>query len=102
MSSGSTAFPASEGLSTGNPQTGERYQEAPPNAHDNIDSKDQRSHKNTVAAAQLANKEQKKEENDGGLAPTEVAKSVSCMLTVSRLILDIYRGLSIPLLTIGF
>lgn len=74
MSSGSTAYPET---GTGNPQTGERYQEAPANAHDNIDSKDQRSHKNTVAAAAAANKEQERAENAETLAPTEIAKSVS-------------------------
>ncbi|KAF8313570.1 hypothetical protein DL93DRAFT_2080859 [Clavulina sp. PMI_390] len=74
MSSGSTAFPSTD--STANPHNpGERFQEAPPNAHDNIDSKDQRSHKNTVAAASEANKAQKQAEEAEGLAPTEVAKS---------------------------
>lgn len=76
MSSGQTAHPASN-TTSGNPQTGARFEQAPPNAHDVLDSKDQRSLKNNLGAAERANRELQKEENAVDVLPTEIAKSVS-------------------------
>lgn len=78
MSSGSTVHPASgpSGPTSGDPQSGARYEQAPPNAHSVLDSKDQRSLKNNLGAAEGANKILIKEEKDAP-PPTEAAKSVS-------------------------
>ncbi|GAA5957191.1 hypothetical protein JCM21900_004673 [Sporobolomyces salmonicolor] len=57
------------------PQGGPRYEEGAANSHKNLDSTDERSIANRLAAASKADEEEKKAEKEGGAAPTAAARA---------------------------
>ncbi|GAA5830011.1 hypothetical protein JCM3766R1_006738 [Sporobolomyces carnicolor] len=56
------------------PQGGERYEEGKDNSHQALDSTDERSIANKLAAAAKAEKDEKKAENEPGPLPTQAAR----------------------------